>query len=114
MAAPQPPREHRSPEHGPSPEPNEHTCLWCPYTGSMKQVMRHTESAHHRRWCDLALYLPIGAGEPYPPRPDSENPQEILTEFSGNFQAMAPRGSVLKVRRWFWEVQETNEVAENS
>jgi hypothetical protein len=62
MAATQPPREHHSPEHEESPEPHEHTCLWCPWSGSLKQVMRHMESAHHRRWCDLALYPPIVGG----------------------------------------------------
>jgi hypothetical protein len=40
----------------------EPTCLWCPYTGTLKQVVRYMESAHHRRWCDLALYARI-AGE---------------------------------------------------
>jgi hypothetical protein len=62
MAATQPPREHRSPELATSREPREPTCPWCVYTGSLKQVMRHMESAHHRRWCDLVLYPPIGGG----------------------------------------------------
>jgi hypothetical protein len=62
MAALQPPREHRSPEHGTSPEPHEPTCLWCPYTWSLKHVMRHMESQHHRQWCDLALSPPIARG----------------------------------------------------
>jgi hypothetical protein len=59
MAVPQPSREHRSPEHATCREPHEHTCLWCPHSASLMQVMLHMESAHHRRWCDLALYLPI-------------------------------------------------------
>ena len=56
-------RQH---EHGEptdkSPEPLEPTCPWCDYTDSLKKVLMHMESAHHRRWCDLALYPPI-AGE---------------------------------------------------
>jgi hypothetical protein len=42
----------------------EQTCPWCPYTGTLKQVLMHMESSHHRRWCDLALYPPIAGGEP--------------------------------------------------
>jgi hypothetical protein len=45
-------------------EPEESTCPWCPYTGTLKQLTRHMESAHYLRWCDLALYPPI-AGERY-------------------------------------------------
>jgi hypothetical protein len=46
-----------------SPERQEPTCPWCgAYTGNLKQVLMHMESAHHRRWCDLALHPPI-AGE---------------------------------------------------
>jgi hypothetical protein len=59
MAAPQPPTEH-----GKSGEPNELTCPWCSYTESLKKVLMHIESAHHRRWCDLALYPPIAGGQP--------------------------------------------------
>ena len=34
----------------------EHACPWCPsYAGALKRVLQHMESAHHRRWCDLAL-----------------------------------------------------------
>jgi hypothetical protein len=40
---------------------DEPTCLWCPYTGTLKQVLLHMESAHHRQWCDLAL-SPLVAG----------------------------------------------------
>jgi hypothetical protein len=44
----------------PTAEPPESTCPWCQaYTGTLKQVLQHMESAHHRRWCDLALYPPI-------------------------------------------------------
>jgi hypothetical protein len=43
-------------------EPHEYTCPWCPYTASRKQVVRHMESAHYERWCDLALYPPIAGG----------------------------------------------------
>jgi hypothetical protein len=40
-------------------------CPWCPYTDAlMKKVMNHLESAHHRRWCALALYPPIAGGAP--------------------------------------------------
>jgi hypothetical protein len=42
-----------------------YTCLWCPYTDALlKEVIQHMESAHHRRWCDLALYPPIAGGQP--------------------------------------------------
>jgi hypothetical protein len=48
-----------------SPEPQESTCPWCDYTDALlKKVLMHMESAHYRRWCDLALYRPI-AGERY-------------------------------------------------
>jgi hypothetical protein len=43
----------------PTQEPEQPTCPWCPYTGTLKQVLMHMESAHHRRWCDLALSPPI-------------------------------------------------------
>jgi hypothetical protein len=44
---------------------NEDTkCPWCPYTGNLKQAIRHMESGHYQKWCDLALYPPI-AGERY-------------------------------------------------
>jgi hypothetical protein len=49
--------------HEPLP-PSAHQCPWCPYTGSLKQVLMHMESAHHRRRCDLAL-LPLIAGGVY-------------------------------------------------
>jgi hypothetical protein len=43
----------------------EQACPWCTtYTGTLKQVLMHMESAHHRRWCDLVLYPPIAGGEP--------------------------------------------------
>jgi hypothetical protein len=42
-----------------------YTCPWCPYTDALlKKIIQHMESAHHRRWCDLALYPPIAGGEP--------------------------------------------------
>jgi hypothetical protein len=51
-----------------TPEPRQqpaHQCPWCPYTDVLlKKVLNHMESAHHRRWCDLALYPPIAGGEP--------------------------------------------------
>jgi hypothetical protein len=37
------------------------TCPWCPYTGSLKRVLRHRESTHAQRWCDVAL-SPLIAG----------------------------------------------------
>ena len=38
-------------------------CPWCHETHpALKQLLMHMESAHHRSWCDLALYPPI-AGE---------------------------------------------------
>jgi hypothetical protein len=50
---------------GPSITPPEIPCPWCPYTDVLrKKVIQHMESAHHRRWCDLALYPPIAGGEP--------------------------------------------------
>jgi hypothetical protein len=45
-------------------EPSPPACPWCPYAGTLKQVLMHMESAHHRRWCDLALYPPIAGGQP--------------------------------------------------
>ena len=43
--------------------PRVHACPWCAYTDVvLKKVMRHMESAHHQRWCDLALYPPIAGG----------------------------------------------------
>lgn len=45
------------------PRPPAIACPWCPYTADMRtNVLMHMESAHHHRWCDLALYPPI-AGE---------------------------------------------------
>jgi hypothetical protein len=44
------------------PDPHEPTCPWCPYTGSLKRVLMHMESAHQWRWCDLAL-SPLIAGQ---------------------------------------------------
>jgi hypothetical protein len=35
---------------------------WCPYTGNLKQVIGHMESAHYQRWYELALYPPIAGG----------------------------------------------------
>jgi hypothetical protein len=49
-------------QRGPAPQAS--TCPWCDYTDSLKKVLMHMESAHHRRWCDLVLYPPI-AGERY-------------------------------------------------
>jgi hypothetical protein len=37
-------------------------CPWCPYSGTLKQVLLHMEAAHRRRWRDLALYPPIAGG----------------------------------------------------
>jgi hypothetical protein len=48
-------------DHEPSAEPPQPTCPWCPYTGILTQVLMHMESAHHRRWCDLALSPPIAS-----------------------------------------------------
>jgi hypothetical protein len=42
--------------------PPPQTCPWCPYTGSLKQVLMHMEAAHQWRWCDLVLYPPIAGG----------------------------------------------------
>jgi hypothetical protein len=53
---------HVEPTDQQSPESQEPTCPWCPYTGTLKEVVRHMESAHSRRWCDLALYPPIAGG----------------------------------------------------
>jgi hypothetical protein len=45
------------------PEPREIPCPWCDETcPALKQVLMHMESAHPRRWCDLALYPPIAGG----------------------------------------------------
>jgi hypothetical protein len=42
-----------------------HQCPWCAETRpTLKQVLMHMESAHHRRWCDLALYPPTAGGQP--------------------------------------------------
>ena len=50
--------------HKPPQQP-EQACPWCTtYTGTLKQVLMHMESAHYRRWCDLVLYPPIAGGEP--------------------------------------------------
>ena len=46
------------------PPPPAHTCPWCPYTGTLKQVRTHMESVHHRQWCDLVL-SPLIAGGVY-------------------------------------------------
>jgi hypothetical protein len=46
-----------------SSEPEEPTFPWCSaYTGTLKLVLMHMESAHHRRWCDLVLSPPIAGG----------------------------------------------------
>jgi hypothetical protein len=37
-------------------------CPWCPFTGKLKQVLRHMESEHYKKWCELALYPPIAGG----------------------------------------------------
>jgi hypothetical protein len=37
-------------------------CPWCPYIGTLKQVLRHMEAAHRRRWCDLARCPPLAGG----------------------------------------------------
>jgi hypothetical protein len=48
----------------PQPTPP-YGCPWCPYTDTrLTQVMTHMESAHHDRWCALALYPPIAGGGP--------------------------------------------------
>jgi hypothetical protein len=46
------------------PERSPPACPWCPYAGTLKQVLMHLKSAHHRRWCDLALSPPIAGGQP--------------------------------------------------
>jgi hypothetical protein len=61
-----------NPERSPI-NPPEIQCPWCPYTDTLvKKVIQHMESAHYRRWCDLALYPPIAGGNqgesPRPPR----------------------------------------------
>jgi hypothetical protein len=38
-----------------TPPPGDHLCPWCPYTGSLAQVVNHMAAAHHRAWEDLAL-----------------------------------------------------------
>jgi hypothetical protein len=55
--------DHVEPSDQPNPDPDESTCPWCPYTGRLKQVLRHMESAHPKQWRDVALYPPI-AGAP--------------------------------------------------
>jgi hypothetical protein len=54
-------RQHEHGEHTDqrSAALQEPACPWCDYTGTLKQVVMHMESAHHRRWCDLVLYPPI-------------------------------------------------------
>jgi hypothetical protein len=42
--------------------PRVQTCPWCPYIGTLKQVLMHMESAHQTRWRDLGLYPPIASG----------------------------------------------------
>jgi hypothetical protein len=43
-----------------SPELPAIACPWCDYTDVLlKKVLVHMESAHHLRWCDLALSPPI-------------------------------------------------------
>jgi hypothetical protein len=44
--------------------PQDETCPWCPYTGSLEQVVQHMSFEHHGRWCDLALSPPIAGGGP--------------------------------------------------
>jgi hypothetical protein len=42
-----------------------YACPWCPHTDMhLKKVLTHMESAHHQRWCDLALYPPTAGDEP--------------------------------------------------
>jgi hypothetical protein len=43
-------------------QPDITKCPWCPYTGNLKQVIRHVESEHYKKWCELALYPPIAGG----------------------------------------------------
>jgi len=51
------------PPDQPRSEPQEPTCPWCPETRpTLTQVLMHMESAHYRRWCDLALYPPVAGG----------------------------------------------------
>ena len=38
------------PRDPPPPE-----CPWCPYTASVKHVLRHMETVHHEAWLELAL-----------------------------------------------------------
>jgi hypothetical protein len=47
-----------------TPPPGDHLCPWCPYAGTLKQVLMHMESRHYQRWCDLALF-PLVAGGVY-------------------------------------------------
>jgi hypothetical protein len=48
-----------------STETPAYVCPWCPYRAAVrKHVMTHMESAHHDRWCALALYPPIAGGGP--------------------------------------------------
>jgi hypothetical protein len=47
-----------------SENPEEYKCPWCPYTGNLKQVIRHMESGHYQNWYELVLYPPI-AGNRY-------------------------------------------------
>jgi hypothetical protein len=56
------PREDQRSQEPAAPPPI--SCPWCPYTGSLKQVLLHMEAAHPQRWQDLALYPPIVGGEP--------------------------------------------------
>jgi hypothetical protein len=40
-------------------------CPWCAFTDVLlKEVLNHMESAHHQRWCDLALAPLIAGGGP--------------------------------------------------
>jgi hypothetical protein len=47
-----------------STAPPDIACPWCTYTDVLlKKVLNHMESAHYRRWCDLALCPPITGGK---------------------------------------------------
>jgi hypothetical protein len=57
MASPPRPITPESPELPAIP------CPWCGFTDALlKKVLNHMESAHHLRWCDLAL-SPLIAGQ---------------------------------------------------
>jgi hypothetical protein len=54
------------PDESPPPAPDTaraQRCPWCAYTTNVRmKVLMHMESAHHHRWCDLALSPPIAGG----------------------------------------------------